>query len=45
MTEYAILSAVLVVLCAWLYYPHNGMYKAFRHRFDLTTLILQLPGP
>ncbi len=45
MTEYVILSAVIVLLCAWLYYPHNGIYKNIRDRFDLTTLILQLPGP
>ncbi|HBA83001.1 MAG TPA: hypothetical protein DCZ95_02800 [Verrucomicrobia bacterium] len=45
MTEYVILSAIIVVFCAWLYYPHNGIYKNFRDRFDLTALVLQWPGP
>lgn len=45
MTEYVIISAIVVVLCAWLYYPHNGIYKNIRDRFDRTSLVLQLPGP
>ena len=45
MTEYVMVTALMVALCAWLYYPDNGFYKTFRERYDLTTLVLQLPGP
>ncbi len=45
MTEYAILAAVTVIFCAWLFYPQNGFYTAFRNTFDRTNLVLLLPGP
>jgi hypothetical protein len=45
MTEYVILSAIVVMLCAWLYHPHNGMYQAFRQRFDDAMLVVQWLGP
>jgi hypothetical protein len=45
LTEYVILFGMVSTLCFWLWYPHNGIYKALRDRYDRTTLVLMLPGP
>lgn len=45
LTEYVVLMLVVSTVCFWLYYPHNGIFYAFRVRYDLTALVLSLPGP
>ena len=45
MTEYVILTAVTVVVAAYLYYPDNGIYRAFRLRYDRTVEVIANPGP
>lgn len=45
MTEYVILTAVMVVLAAYLYHPDNGIYQAFRVRYDRTVEVIAKPGP
>lgn len=45
MTEYVILTAVMVGLAAYLYNQNNGIFQAFRKTYDKTALIVRLPGP
>lgn len=45
LTEYVVLMLVVMTLCFYLYHPDNGFYHAARARYDLTTFLLQLPGP
>ncbi|MEI6809277.1 MAG: hypothetical protein WCN95_11205 [bacterium] len=45
LTEYVVLMLAVCTVCFWLYYPHNGIFYAFRLRYDLTALVLSLPGP
>ncbi|MEI6219342.1 MAG: hypothetical protein WCP86_10610 [bacterium] len=45
LTEYVILMFVISTVCFWLYHPDNGIFQAFRARYDMTALMLSLPGP
>ncbi|MEI6970804.1 MAG: hypothetical protein WCL44_04740 [bacterium] len=45
LTEYVVLMLVVSTACFWLYYPHNGIFHAFRSRYDVTAVVLSLPGP
>jgi hypothetical protein len=45
LTEYVLLMLVVCTFAFWLYHPDNGFYKAARDRYELTTLLLTLPGP
>jgi len=44
-TEYVVLTLVTVPLIIILFHPDNGFYKAARDQYELTTLLLRLPGP
>jgi len=45
MTEYLIITGIMVPLAAYLFHPDNGFYKSARDQYELTTLLLMLPGP
>ena len=45
LTEYVILSSVMVAIAAFLYYPDNGIFQGIRHTFNKTSLIVGWPGP
>ena len=45
MTEYVVLMLVVCTIAFWLYHPDNGFYMQFRDRYELTTMMLMLPGP
>jgi hypothetical protein len=46
MTEYLIVTVIIMLPAAlYLFHPDNGLYKDFRDQYNLTTLLLMLPGP
>lgn len=45
MAEYVILSAVLVMLSAYLWYPDNKIFYNIRKLFDSTSLVTRMLGP
>jgi hypothetical protein len=45
MAEYVLISAITVPVICYLYHPDNGFYKTQRDLYELTTLVLRLPGP
>jgi hypothetical protein len=45
MTEYLLVSGIMIPLALYLFHPDNGFYKAAREQYELTTLLLQFPGP
>jgi Flp pilus assembly pilin Flp len=45
MTEYLIVTGIMVPLAAYLFNPDNGFYQEFRTQYNLTTTLLMLPGP
>jgi Flp pilus assembly pilin Flp len=45
MTEYLLVTGIMVPLAAYLFHPDNGLYQAFRSEYDLTTTLLMYPGP
>lgn len=45
MTEYLLITMALQPAVFFLFHPHNGLYKAVRDQYDLTTLFLMFPGP
>jgi len=45
MTEYLIMAGITLPLVAYLFHPDNGIYQTARRQYDLTTLLLMLPGP
>lgn len=45
LTEYVIMTSVMVALAAYLYYPDNGLFQGMRHTYDKTSLIVSWPGP
>jgi hypothetical protein len=45
MTEYLIITGIMVPAIAYLFHPDNGFYSAARNQYDLTTLVLTFPGP
>ena len=45
MTEYLIVVGVVLPIACHLYQPDNGLYKALRDQYDLTSLLLLFPGP
>lgn len=44
-TEYVLLTAVMVAVASWLYFPDNGMMTGMRHTYNKTTFIVGWPGP
>lgn len=45
MTEYLLITGIMVPACAYLFHPDNGFYSAQRFQYNLTTLMLVFPGP
>ena len=45
MTEYLIITGIMVPAIFYLFHPDNGFYSAARNQYDLTTLVLSFPGP
>jgi hypothetical protein len=45
MTEYVLVSGIMVPLAIYLFHPDNGFYGAARSQYDMTNLLLMLPGP
>lgn len=45
MTEYLIITGIMLPAIYYLIHPDNGFYSAARFQYDLTTLILTFPGP
>lgn len=43
--EYLMTVGITVPLICFLFHPDNGFYQAARNQYNLTTLILQFPGP
>ena len=45
LTEYALIMAMVAILCMFLYDPKNGIYLAIRQLYDTIAMYLLLPGP
>jgi hypothetical protein len=45
MTEYVILSAVTVLVAAWVYHPDNTIFQGIRMVHDRTEMVIAKPGP
>jgi hypothetical protein len=45
MTEYLIITGIMVPAAYYLFYPDNGFYSAARSQYNTTTLLLMFPGP
>ena len=45
MTEYLLISGIMVPVALYLFHPDNGFYKSARDHYELTSLLLMLPGP
>ena len=45
MTEYVILSAVMVAVAAYLYLPDNDIYQGIRLKHDRANMAIAYPGP
>jgi len=45
MTEYLLITGIMVPAVVYLFHPDNGFYSAARAQFNLTSLILTFPGP
>jgi hypothetical protein len=45
LTEYVILTSVMVAVAAYLYYPDNEVFRGIRRTYNKTTLLVGWPGP
>ena len=45
MTEYLLITAIILPLAIYLFHPDNGFYKSSRDQYNLTCLLLMFPGP
>jgi len=45
MTEYLMVTGIMIPLAAYLFNPDNGFYQEFRSEYNLTTTLLMYPGP
>lgn len=45
MTEYLLITGIMIPLAAFLFNPDNGFYQDFRNQYNLTTALLKYPGP
>ncbi len=45
LTEYLLITGIMVPAVVYLFHPDNGFYSAARAQFNLTSLILTFPGP
>ena len=45
MTEYLLITGIMVPAALFLFYPDNGFYQAARNQYNLTSVALINPGP
>ena len=45
MTEYLLVTGVMVPVAAYLFHPDNGFYANMRLQFDMTNTLLGWVGP
>ena len=45
LVEYALMTAVMVALAAYLYYPDNFIVQGMRHTYNKTAIVVAWPGP
>jgi Flp pilus assembly pilin Flp len=45
MTEYLLVTAIMVPVGAYLFHPDNGLYQDMRAQYDMTTTMLRFFGP
>ena len=45
MTEYLLVSGIMIPIAAYLFNPDTGFCREFRTEYDLTTTLLMYPGP
>jgi len=45
MTEYLIITGIMVPAALFLFDPDNGFYQAARNQYNLTSVALINPGP
>jgi hypothetical protein len=45
MTEYLLVSGIMVLVAVWLFDPSNPFFQVFRSQYDTTMTLLQYPGP
>ena len=45
MTEYLLITGIMVPAIYYLFYPDNGFYSAARLQYDTTYMLLLFPGP
>lgn len=45
MTEYLLITGIMVPAAFYLFYPDNGFYEAARNQYNLTSIALINPGP
>ena len=45
MTEYLLVTGILVPLAAYLFHPDNGLYQAIRTQYDVTAALVTYIGP
>jgi hypothetical protein len=45
MTEYLVITTVMMPVVFWLFHPDNGIYKSARDQYDMTATLLMFPGP
>ena len=45
MTEYLLITGIMVPLAAYLFYPDNNMYQDMRSQYQLTTTLVTYLGP
>lgn len=45
MTEYLLITGIMVPAAYYLFYPDNGFYSSARSQYETTKLLLLFPGP
>ena len=45
MTEYLLISGIMIPIAAYLFSPDTGFCREFRTEYDLPTTLLMYPGP
>ena len=45
MTEYLLITGIMVPIAAYLFHPDNGLFQDMRTQYDMTMGLLQYLGP
>jgi hypothetical protein len=45
LTEYVILSAIMMSVAAWLYHPNNAIFQGIRITWEATQVVVTHPTP